>query len=181
MMAFKSFKHWPLALLACLALPVHAERPMTVDDAGATEPGAAKIEFGWSRDDRVRGWDLVAGYAPMSNLEVEVVAQGLQQSHRASQPEALSRMRAKGLALKWVPLAGESGLSAGIKFELLQARQHFHDDAAAQSESTRALTGLATWRFENGPAAHFNLGRKGCVAVGHATPSTPGGWATNTP
>ena len=42
-------------LLAFVASPVLAERPMAVDDAGTLERGGAKLEFGWSKDDSVRG------------------------------------------------------------------------------------------------------------------------------
>lgn len=53
------------SLFAFCSAPAFAERPMTVDDAGTLERGGAKLEFGWSRDDAVRGYDL--SLTPPSN------------------------------------------------------------------------------------------------------------------
>lgn len=60
------------ALAAAVAMPAHAERPMNVDDASTLAKGGAKLEFGWSKDDSVRGFDAAAGYAPIDNLELEI-------------------------------------------------------------------------------------------------------------
>ena len=51
-------------LLALAASPALAERPMAVDDAGTLERGGAKLEFGWSKDDSVRGLEGAAGFGP---------------------------------------------------------------------------------------------------------------------
>mgnify|MGYP006364324785 CR=1 FL=1 len=49
-----------------------AERPMAVDDAGTLDRGGAKLDFGWSKDDQVRGLDAAAGYGPIDNVELEL-------------------------------------------------------------------------------------------------------------
>jgi len=56
----------PIVLASLFALcspPALAERPMAVDDAGTLERGGAKLEFGWSRDDAVRGYEGAAAAA----------------------------------------------------------------------------------------------------------------------
>lgn len=130
---------------------VHAERPMVVDDAGTMDRGAAKIEFGWSRDDDVRGWDGAAGYAPVDGLEVELGFARLRD--RAASPTAT--VNASGVALKWVPLQAESGLSAGLKYEYVDERVRHGADADAHG-----LTALFTWSFPAGTAIHANLGHE---------------------
>ena len=61
-----------VSLFAFCSAPAFAERPMAVDDAGTLERGGAKLEFGWSRDDAVRGYEGAAGFGPIDNVEVEV-------------------------------------------------------------------------------------------------------------
>ncbi|WP_449192087.1 hypothetical protein [Thauera sp.] len=137
-------------LLASAAAPALAERPMAVDDAGTLERGGAKLEFGWSRDGGVRGFEGAAGFGPIDNVEVEV---GLGRAKdRDADPDA--RIRAVGAALKWIPLQAETGLSAGLKYEYGRERVSGEGTARAQS-----LAGLATWAFERGPRVHLNLGR----------------------
>ena len=48
------------SLFAFCSAPAFAERSMAVDDAGTLERGGAKLEFGWSRDDAVRGYEGAA-------------------------------------------------------------------------------------------------------------------------
>lgn len=143
----------PLALAALLAFfssPAFAERPMAVDDAGTLERGGAKLEFGWSRDDAVRGYEGAAGFGPIDNIEVEV---GFGRAKdRDADPDA--KIRAVGAAVKWVPLQAESGLSAGLKYEY--GRERVSGEATSRADS---LAGLATWTFEQGPRVHVNLGR----------------------
>ena len=55
-----------------------AERPMVVDDAGALTRGDGKVEFGWSRAGRTRGFDLAAGYVPVDDVEISL---GLARTH----------------------------------------------------------------------------------------------------
>lgn len=153
---------WPLgALLAAMAAPALAERPMAVDDAGTLDKGGAKVEFGWSKDDRTRGWDGAAGFAPIDNLELEI---GLERVRdHATDPS--TRMSGVGFAAKWVPLQAETGLSAGLKFELGRARIDDRVNPEA-TERVRSLLGLASWRFASGQAIHFNLGHEWTRADG---------------
>ena len=65
------------SLFAFCAAPAFAERPMAVDDAGTLERGGAKLEFGWSRDDAVRGYEGAAGFGPIDNVEVELTLDNL--------------------------------------------------------------------------------------------------------
>ena len=146
-----------LSALACLAgaSPALAERPMVVDDAGTLEKGGAKLEFGWSRDDRTRGFDGAAGFSPIDDLELEL---GLSDV-RDHSIDPTVRARGVGAALKWVPLQAETGLSAGLKIEYAQVRAKAH---GLPDETGRgaALTGLATWAFATGQSVHLNLGRE---------------------
>jgi hypothetical protein len=143
------------ALLACTATAALAERPMMVDDAGTLDHGGAKLEFGWSRDDKARGWDAAAGYSPIENLELEV---GLERM-RDHATDPTTRLHGKGFALKWVPLQAETGLSAGLKLEVGRVRI---DDRVAPTETERAhsLNGLLTWRTQSEQKFHVNLGRE---------------------
>lgn len=139
------------SLFAFCSAPAFAERPMAVDDAGTLERGGAKLEFGWSRDDAVRGYEGAAGFGPIDNVEVEV---GFGRAKdRDADPDA--KIHAVGAAIKWVPLQSETGLSAGLKYEYGRER-------VSGEDSTRvdALAGLATWAFEQGPRVHVNLGRE---------------------
>lgn len=124
---------------------------MAVDDAGTLERGGAKLEFGWSRDDAVRGYEGAAGFGPIDNLEVEV---GFGRAKdRDADPDA--KIRAVGAAVKWVPLQSETGLSAGLKYEY--GREKVSGEGTARANS---LAALATWAFEQGPRVHVNLGRE---------------------
>lgn len=153
-MSYRKFGVRPIMLVSLFALhamPVFAERPMAVDDAGTLERGGAKLEYGWSRDDAVRGYEGAAGFGPIDNVEVEV---GFGRAKdRDADPDA--KVRAVGAAVKWVPLQSETGLSAGLKYEYGRER-------VSGEDSTRvdALAGLATWAFEQGPRVHANLGRE---------------------
>lgn len=138
-------------LSLCCTVPAFAERPMAVDDAGTLERGGAKLEFGWSRDDAVRGYEGAAGFGPIDNLEVEV---GFGRAKdRDADPDA--KIRAVGAAVKWVPLQSETGLSAGLKYEY--GREKVSGEGTARANS---LAALATWAFEQGPRVHVNLGRE---------------------
>ncbi len=128
----------------------HAERPLNVDDAGTLEKGGAKLEAGWSKDDKARGFEAAAGFAPIDKLELEV---GLARTRdRAASPA--DTINGHGLTIKWVPLQVETGLSAGLKYEFGR------DRLDGVSTRVHALNGLLSWRFEDGPAVHLNLGRE---------------------
>ena len=96
-------------LLALAASPALAERPMAVDDAGTLERGGAKLEFGWSKDDSVRGLEGAAGFGPIDNVELEL---GFGRA-KDREPSPHVNVRGLGAAVKWVPLQAETGLSAG--------------------------------------------------------------------
>ena len=152
------------SLFAFCSAPAFAERPMAVDDAGTLERGGAKLEFGWSRDDAVRGYEGAAGFGPIDNVEVEV---GFGRAKdRDADPDA--KIHAVGAAIKWVPLQSETGLSAGLKYEYGRER-------VSGEDSTRvdALAGLATWAFEQGVLSRNR--RKFRQPINVACPS-PGRW-----
>lgn len=160
-----SFRKVALAagISACLAMAAaaHAERPMVVDDAGTLDKGGAKLEFGWSRDDHTRGLDAAGGYGPIENLEVELA---LAQA-RDREPDPSVRLHGVGVAMKWAPLQAETGLSAGVKLEHGRERAHIRN-APDETARANAVTGLATWSFAGGQAAHLNLGREWVRADG---------------
>jgi hypothetical protein len=143
------------ALLACTATAALAERPMMVDDAGTMDLHGAKVEFGWSRDDKARGWDAVAGFSPIEHLELEVGLERLRD--RATAPA--THLNGTGFAVKWVPLQQETGLSAGLKLEVGRVRINDHL-APAETERAHSLNGLLTWRTEAEQKLHLNLGRE---------------------
>lgn len=127
-----------------------AERPMVVDDAGALTRGDGKVEFGWSRAGRTRGFDLAAGYVPVDDVEISL---GLARTrdHAASPDESL---RSTSLALKWVPLVLASGVSAGLAY----SRQREHA-ARAPGNRGETLGLLLSWQLDGGALIHANLGR----------------------
>jgi hypothetical protein len=144
-----------LLLAAFATQPAMAERPMAVDDAGTLDRGGAKLEGGWSKDDRVRGWDIAAGFGPIDNVEVEIAFE--RAYDHDTNPN--TRLSGVGFAAKWVPLQNETGLSAGLKFEFGRAKA---DDRIGNKETarTRGLIGLASWNFESRQIIHLNLGRE---------------------
>jgi hypothetical protein len=144
-----------MAGLLAIATPGRAERPMAVDDAGTLDKGGAKVEFGWSRDDRQRGFDGAIGYAPIENVELELNLARARDT--GFDPDV--RLRGVGAALKWVPLQAETGLSAGIKLEYARVRADLDGDGRETARG-RAVTGLASWAFASGQVAHVNLGRE---------------------
>lgn len=145
------------ALLAIGAMPVGsalAHRPMAVDDAGGMAQGDAKLEFGWSRDDEARGYDGAAGYVVVDGLELEVSVE--KQWDHADNPTI--RARGAGLAAKWVPIAADHGLSMGLKAEYGKAWAKASGFPEERGKGY-GVTGLLTWTYGSGAAAHVNLGR----------------------
>lgn len=144
-----------LALTLLLAAgPALAERPMVVDDAGAMPKGGAKLEFGWSRDDDLRGWDFAVGYGLREDIELELAFERLRD--HASSPR--TDFEAVTIAAKWIPLQADHGLSAGLKAEVGSGRVDDHLGTVVKPKF-HALTGLATWAFAGGQQLHLNLGR----------------------
>lgn len=140
-----------VSMLVTYAGFARAERPMAVDDAGTLDRGGAKVEFGWAKDGKVRGFEGAVGYAPIDDLELEFDF-GRARDHEPAHTETI---RALGAVVKWVPLKSDVGLSAGLKYEYINER--VLGDASAHGQ---ALTGLFTWSFEAGPLLHVNLGRE---------------------
>lgn len=127
---------------------------MVVDDAGTLPKGGGKLELAWVKDDRTRQWETAAGFSPIDHLEVEI---GFSHGRdTASSPD--TRLQGLGLAVKWVPIQAEQGLSAGLRFEKGRTRVDTRLDPEF-SEHDRALQGLLTWTFENTTRLHVNLGR----------------------
>lgn len=139
------------AALTLLGGAARAERPMAVDDAGTLARGGVKLEFGLSRDDQARGMEAAVGYGLIENVEVELGVGGSRD--RSAWPA--SRARSTGVALKWVPLQAETGLSAGLKLEAARDDVRHGEDVR-----TYALNLLATWASAAGPRLHANLGRE---------------------
>jgi hypothetical protein len=147
------------SLLSTLATTALAERPMAVDDAGTLTRGDAKLELGWSKDDKARGFEGAVGYGPIENVEVELAFGRIRD--RAAEP--IDTIRALGAALKWVPLQSDNGLSAGLKVE------YAHENARHGSDARiGAINGLMSWNFAIGPRLHVNLGHEWVELVGDA-------------
>lgn len=131
---------------------MQAERPMIVDDASTLEQGHAKLEFGWFKADDVKGFDGAAGYGPIETVEIEIAFGWA----RNSVVDPTERFNLAGGAIKWVPLAADKGLSAGLKLEY-----EYEKLRGGPSAHTTGLLALATWAFEeDGPLLHVNLGRE---------------------
>jgi len=154
---------WPVKFLFCaqaaLALPVWAERPMVVEDAGTMAQGSTKVELGWSKDADLRGWDASIGYSPLQNVEAQVNLERARD--HAFTPS--NTQRAVGGAIKWIPLQADEGLSAGLKYAYSRERI----DGQPATQHVHALQALASWRFDSGPSLHLNLGRNWTRGQGH--------------
>jgi len=146
---------------------------MTVDDAGTLDLGGAKVEFGWSKDDSVRGLEAAVGYGPIANVEVELGVA------RAEDNDASPAQTFKGVgaAVKWVPLQQETGLSAGLKFEW--GREKATDDADLdETAEGKAVLVLLGWGLDSGQTLHLNLSRE-WVEVDDET-EAENGWGVGT-
>lgn len=145
-----------VAALLATAHAAHAERPLAVDDASVLDLRATKLEAGWRKDGAAKGFDTEVGYGPLPGLEL---ALGF---GRLRDDDAGETLRAWGLAAKWVPLATEEGLSAGLKAEFGRGV----GDAGARPREARLLA-LVTWAFgDERPALHVNAGREWTRADG---------------
>lgn len=142
------------AVLAFAASSAHAEGPMHTDDAGTLDKGGMKVEGVWSKDDKTAGGELLFDFSPVETLELEVAAS--QASDDSSRPA--TRLSGTGFGAKWVPWQNETGWSLGGRFDFGHTR--IHDRAASRKYTEReyAVTGLASWRRENGQVLHLNLG-----------------------
>lgn len=151
--------------------PALAEGPMNTDDAGTLDKGGMKIEGIWSKDDQTRGGELLFGFSPVAHLELEVAAA------RADDDSAnpATRLRGYGFGAKWVPFRNDTGWSLGARFDLGRTRVDDREAEANFVEREYAVTGLASWRRENGQVLHLNLGAAQVKAQGAR--DTVGTWS----
>ena len=119
--------------------PALAERPMAVDDAGTLERGAQLGSAGPRRRGARYEGAAVSVRSTMSRVEVGYG----RAKDRDADPDA--KIRAVGAAVKWVPLRSEAMLSARPEDTV------WAPASAARTPACRALSGLATWAFEQDP------------------------------
>lgn len=145
-----------LVLLPTLLVtaPSFAEGPMNTDDAGTLDRGGMKLEAVLSRDDKVRGGEMVFGFGPIENVEIGLSY--AQASDRTEDPS--TRTRGTGIAVKWVPLQNDTGLSLGVSVGYGNTRVDERATPDSYHEKEYAVSGLATWRFERDQVLHLNLG-----------------------
>ena len=137
--------------VGALAMPAHAEGPMNTYDAGTLARGGMKLEAVWSFDDdkNLDAGEAVYGFSVIENLEFALSA--------ARERDDETKAKAGGFTAKWVPIQRETGWSLGASFAYGQARE---TDRASDDKTTArdyALTGLASYRMENGQVLHLNL------------------------
>lgn len=149
-----------------IAFPARAEGPMATDDAGTLDQGGMKIEGVWSKDDQTRGGELLFGFSPIGNLELELAVA------RAKDDEF--KANAVGFGAKWVPYQNDTGWSLGARFDVGRARVTERATSAKFTEREYALTGLASYRLESGQVLHLNLGAERAKAQGDS--NTVGTW-----
>jgi hypothetical protein len=146
-----------LAVAAALLLPVGtalAEGPMNTDDAGPLDKGGMKVEAVWSKDDQTKGVEALFGFSVIENVEMEVgVAQA---TDDATEPS--TKARGASFGVKWVPFQSDTGWSLGTRFDYHHARIDDHTTGEKFTEREYALTGLASYRRDNGQVLHINLG-----------------------
>lgn len=143
------------AALALVAGSAQAERPMNVDDAGTVGLGGIEVDFGWFRDDKVRGVEGGVGYGLTENLQIGVALD------YARDTDASPDVKAKGVgvSLKWIPVALDNGLTAGLAVDWAHAKAEV-DGGPEDSATAKALTALASMAFDSGLNAHLNLSRE---------------------
>lgn len=149
-----------------ISFPVFAEGPMVTDDAGTLDQRGMKVEGVWSKDDKTKGGELLFGFSPLENLELEVaVARARDDAFKAN---------AIGFGAKWVPYQNDTGWSLGARFDHGRARVTERVTSDKFTEREYALTGLASYRLENGQVLHLNLGAARIKAQGES--DTVGTW-----
>ncbi len=158
-------------LLALAAAPAFAEGPMHTDDAGTLDKGGMKVEGVLSRDDRERGGELLFGYGPIENVELGI-AVARAKDHSAD-PD--TKLRGVGFGIKWVPYQNDTGWSLGASFNYGRTDVDDYETPDKFTEKEYALTGLASYRLENGQVLHMNLGATRLKA--HGESNTVGTWA----
>lgn len=139
-------------LLALPLSPAFAEGPMNTDDAGTLDKGGMKVEGVLGRDDKERGGELVFGFSPIENVEVGI-AVARSKDHSAD-PD--TDLRGEGISIKWVPYQNDTGWSLGASFGYGRTRVDETPDNFVAKEYS--ITGLASYRLDNGQVLHMNLG-----------------------
>ena len=148
----------------------HAEGPMANDDAGTLALGGMKVEAVWFKDDKVDGLEAVFGFGVVEGLELEVV--GAYAKDGAASPA--TRLRGIGFGAKWVPYQNDLGWSLGARFDYGRVRVDEREAGVKFTGREYAVTGLASYRFDNGHALHANLGSARVKALGEG--ETVGTW-----
>ncbi|MDM7456253.1 MAG: hypothetical protein P3W97_003065, partial [Tepidimonas sp.] len=108
------------------------------------------------RDDKVRGGELVFGFAPIDDLEV-----GLGLARATDHDlDPSTKLRGTGIGYPWVPIQNDSGWSLGVRSDMsrMRADERFAFDTITEGEY--AFFDLVTFRFESGQVLHLNLGAK---------------------
>lgn len=160
-----------VAAVGLVIMPLaRAEGPMNTDDAGTLDKGGMKVEGVLSKDDKERGGELVFGFSPIENVEIGIAV--ARATDRTDDPS--TKLRGTGFGIKWVPIQNDTGWSLGASFNYGHTRV---DDRATPDHFTEkeyALTGLASYRIENGQVLHLNLGAVRVKAQGES--DTVGTW-----
>lgn len=154
----------PLFLLPILLTPApsFAEGPMNTDDAGTLDRGGMKLEGVLSRDDKERGGELVFGFGPVENVEI-----GLSYAKATDRTDDPStKLRGTGIGVKWVPIQNDTGLSLGMSLGYGSTRVDERATPDKYTEKEYAVSGLVTWRFDNGQVLHANAGATRVKAQG---------------
>jgi hypothetical protein len=151
----QKISHRKLALIIGMMLSsgAIAEAPMNTDDAGTLDKGAMKIEGVWRRDDMTRGGELLFGFSPVKDLELEVVGSAAKETGGAD-----NMLHGVGFGAKWVPYQNDTGWSLGARFDYGHTRVTDKIADAISNEEEYALTGLASYRLTNGQVLHLNIG-----------------------
>jgi len=152
------------------AMPAFAEAPMRTDDASTLDQGGMKVEGVWRKDDQERGGELAFGFSPIENLELGIAV--ARAKDRSADPD--TKLEAVGFSAKWVPYQNDQGWSLGASFAYGRLRVHDYENAEKFSENEYALSGLASYRLENGQVLHLNLGGAHLKAQGES--DTIGTW-----
>ncbi len=151
--------------LAAMAMPAHAGRPLSVEDAGVNPVGQCQVEA-WAERAQASGSDTLWVAAPACGV-IEGLEVGVEfgvPSHRR-QGDAH-----RSVALKWVPEAAQWGawhfgakLSAGS--ERVASEEKWSDTPVS-------LLGIGSWQAHEQLTLHVNLGvdhrRKPSDTTGHA-------------
>ena len=134
-----------------------ADRPMAIDEAGVLERGETKLDIGVERIDDARGPFAALAHGLVAGLEADLQLQRMRD--RGTVPA--DAIDVAGVALKWVPLSSEQGLSAGVKAGYAEE----HGERNGESR-LHTLELLLHWETRSGLRAIANLGRASLHSAG---------------